>query len=277
MKILRVFPRRTKATPTDKNVRINSVPSMFDYDRDADEVHVSVTFTWDLKRSEYLAKQWERVAPVKIGGPATGGKSGEFEPGMYLEHGYTITSRGCPNRCWFCDVHWREGNVRELEIKPGWIIQDDNLLACSDQHIKDVFSMLSKQPHRAELTGGLEAARLKDWHVDELLQLNPKQVFFAYDSKKDYESILNVSEMFKNLGYDPSHNHMLRCYVLIGYPSDTITNAEVRLNSVINMGFMPMAMLYRDNSGEYYTDWRRFQREWANPTILGRKMKQAHK
>ena len=41
------------------------MPDLFDR---ADEVHVSVTFTYDLPRAEELADQWKHVAPVTIGG-----------------------------------------------------------------------------------------------------------------------------------------------------------------------------------------------------------------
>ena len=44
MKNIRVCPRRTSATSDDDMVRIATPPSMFDV---ADEVHISVAFTWD--------------------------------------------------------------------------------------------------------------------------------------------------------------------------------------------------------------------------------------
>ena len=106
----------------------------------------------------------------------------EFTPGLYLKHGYTITSRGCPNKCWFCSVWKRDGNIRELAIKDGWNVQDDNLLACSEGHIRAVFEMLKRQKRRAELTGGLEALRLRRWHVDLMKDAKIKQAFFAYDT-----------------------------------------------------------------------------------------------
>jgi radical SAM superfamily enzyme YgiQ (UPF0313 family) len=112
---------------------------------------------------EKLEKAWRNVAPVTVGGPAFDEPGGEFVPGMYLKPGYVITSRGCPNNCWFCQVPKREGGViRELEIKDGNNILDDNLLACSEDHIRKVFDMLKKQKYgRPFFTGGLEAARLK--------------------------------------------------------------------------------------------------------------------
>lgn len=122
--IIRVFPTKTSATPNDDLVRIHTTPSLFD---EADEVHISVTFTWDIPWAEWAAKQWGAVAPVKVGGPAYNEPGGEFVPGMYMKKGYVITSRGCPNRCWFCTVPKREGGkLRELPVTDGWIVTDDN-------------------------------------------------------------------------------------------------------------------------------------------------------
>jgi hypothetical protein len=266
--ILRIFPRKTNATPNDENVRFGE-PGLFDQ---ADEIHISVTFTWDKMKAEYLAGQWQRIAPVKIGGPGIGMRGGEFEPGMYLKKGYVITSRGCPNKCWFCDAWKRDGDVRELEIREGWNVLDDNLFACSDSHIKNVFEMLKRQDHKIEFTGGLEAKRLKGWYIDELLKLDMKQMFFAYDTPDDYLPLRQSSTMLREAGLIRKTSHVARCYVLIGYPKDTFEKAEKRLRDVINLGFMPMAMLYRNHEGKYDLNWRRFQREWANPTIIGTKL-----
>ena len=267
MKIIRVFPRKTKATPIDENVRINTTPGFFD---EADEVHVSVVFTWDLPRAEWLAKQWLPVAPVKIGGPATGERGGDFVPGMYLKHGYVITSRGCPNACWFCSAWKREGReIRELPITEGQNILDDNLLACSDDHIKSVFTMLSDNKKVIEFTGGLEAARLKKWHCEELFKLKPKQIFFAYDTPDDLEPLYEAGKMLHAAGFK-SHpsSHCLRCYVLCGYPKDTFKLADRRLHEAMLAGFAPMAMLWRDDTGKCQYDWSKFQRLWARPAII---------
>ena len=125
MPILRVFPRKTNATPEDKYVAIGT-PGLFIPD-DISEIHISVAFTWDLIEAERLADAWSRYGNVKIGGPATGMRVEVFTPGMYLKHGYTITSRGCHNHCWFCSVPTREGPLRELPITDGWIVLDDNV------------------------------------------------------------------------------------------------------------------------------------------------------
>lgn len=66
-RIIRVFPRRTSATPDDALAVVNRPPELFDV---ADEVHVSVAFSWDIPAAEKLAEAWRFVAPVSMGGPA---------------------------------------------------------------------------------------------------------------------------------------------------------------------------------------------------------------
>ncbi|MCL2380496.1 MAG: hypothetical protein FWC64_02750 [Treponema sp.] len=267
MKIIRVFPRRTNATPTDELAFVGE-PTMFV--PEVDEARISVAFSWDLPEAERLEKQWRHIAPVRIGGPATGQRGEDFTPGMYLKKGYVITSRGCYNRCWFCSVWSREGDVRELPITEGWNILDDNLLACSDNHIKNVFEMLAKQKHRPCFTGGLEAARLKNWHVQELRKLKPKELFFAYDTPGDRDPLFEAGKTLLKGGFSRKSQN-LRAYVLVGYPGDTFTAAEKRLVETMKAGFMPMAMLYRDETGKRDSAWVKFAWPWVRPAAMSAK------
>lgn len=263
-RIIRVFPTRTKATPEDELVRIRVTPDLTD---EADEVHISVAFTWDIPWAERAAEMWKGVAPVKIGGPAYNEPGGDFVPGMYMKHGYVITSRGCPNRCWFCAVPKREGGaLRELSITDGWILTDDNLLACSPAHIDAVFGMLARQPYKPQFTGGLEAALLTPSIAAKIRALRPKTLFFAYDTPNDLEPLREAGKMLFEAGFRESSND-LRAYVLCGYKGDTFEKAQARMGEAWNAGFMPMAMLYRDQEGKYSKEWKQFQRQWANPMI----------
>jgi hypothetical protein len=265
--IARVFPRHTNATPTDAYAFVGE-PNYSELPEGIAEVHVSVAFTWDLPEAEHLAKIWSQIAPVKIGGPATGMRGEEFTPGLFLKPGYLLSSRGCPNRCWFCGVPKREGSaVRELPIREGWNVLDDNLLACSEAHIRSVFAMLNRQKRgTVQFTGGLEAAKLKPWHVELLKALRPKQMFFAFDTGDDLPALEEASRLFRSASYGTRNN--LRCYVLVGYPGDNFSNAEHRLRTVMRLGFCPMAMLYRDQSNTTTLEWRRFQRMWARPAMM---------
>jgi len=268
-RIIRVFPRRTAATPDDGLVVIGQPPTLFDY---ADEVHISVTFSWDLPFAEKLARAWEPVAPVKIGGPATGDTGGEFVPGLYVKQGYIIHSRGCPNSCWFCCE--RETELKLLRVPYGWNDLSSNLLACPDDHIKKVLSSmaLSRKLYgrSPEFTGGLEAKRLQPWHVEALRAIKPKQMFFAYDTPDDLEPLRVAGRMLIDGGFTTA-SHALRAYVLCGWPRDSIEAAAARMQQTVDAGFLPMAMLYRDNSGRRDPVWQKWGRQWARPSIAASK------
>ena len=267
--IIRLFITKTNATPTDDLVRINTTPSFFDT---ADEVHISVTFSWDLKRADYLYNQWKHVAPTKIGGPALNEKSGDFVPGRYLKQGYVITSRGCNNNCWFCRVPKREGKLRELPITDGWIVTDDNLLACSENHINNVFEMLKRQPKRPRFVGGLEAKLLTYQIAVKLKMLNPHVMYFAYDNPNNYEALCDAGKILQSVGFKREH-YQTGCYVLCGYAGDNFENAENRMKQVWQAGFFPFAMLYRDDAANFNKEWKRFQRQWANIYIVATNLK----
>jgi len=261
MKIARVFPRKTTASPDDELAFFDEPPLFIP---EVDAVHVSVTFSYDLSKAERLAKAWERIAPVTMGGPAINDPGGDFVPGMYLKEGYVMTSRGCPNDCWFCAVHGREGGIRELLITEGYNLLDSNILACSDSHIEQVFQMMKRQPKAAQLTGGLEAKILTDHHVSLLWDLRPDQMFFAYDTPDDLEPLIVAGEKLRYADFTRRH---MRCYVLIGYPKDTMAQAEKRLLETWNAGFLPMAMLWKNQAGDEDWEWRKFQRMWTRPAI----------
>lgn len=240
-------------------------------------MRVSVTWTWDKLRGEELAESWRgATSKVTIGGPAYDDPGGEFEPGMYVKKGYVMTSRGCPNKCWFCVVPKREGNIRELEIKDGYNILDSNLLACSEDHIRRVFEMLKRQHERPRFTGGLEAARMKPWIAEQLRILKPQTAYFAYDTPDDYEPLVNACKILKDEGALTKTNRIYMCYVLIGYKNDTFEKAEFRLKQVLNLGLMPMAMLFNkaEDRGDR-SQWIKFQREYANRVIVGSKLSAA--
>jgi hypothetical protein len=273
MRLIRVFPRRTKATPDDE-LAYFAPPDLF---ARADEIHISVTFTYDKPAAERLAEQWQRVAPVRIGGVAYGDPGKEFIPGRYIKSGYVFTSRGCPRRCWFCSVWKRDPVPRLLPIIDGWNVLDDNLLACPEPHVRAVFAMLQRvsreRRRRVEFTGGLEALALQDYQVGLLADLKPRpSCFFAYDPGDAFETLQSAGRRLLEAGFT-RRSHRLRCYVLIGYPKDTFSAAEKRLKDILSIGFTPMAMLWRPEtpSQEKYapaSDWRGFQRRWAHPALI---------
>lgn len=265
--IARVFPRKTSATPNDEYAFVGDIP-LFLPD-DITEVHISVTFTWDLPEAERLVYSWSRIAPTKIGGPATGQRGEGFTPGMYLKKGYVVTSRGCNNNCWFCSVPKREGALRELPITEGHNVLDDNLLACSASHIRAVFGMLSRQKgNKVILSGGLEAKLLRPWHLELFEEAKVQEAFFAYDTPDDLPPLEEASKILRASSWHRPYR--TRCFVLCGYPGDTISKAEERCMTALQLGFFPFAMFYRSPDGKNTknSEWTKFQCSWTRPAAI---------
>ena len=114
-------------------------PTLF---AEADEVHISVSFTWDKPTAERLAEEWRYVAPVKVGGVAYSDAGLEFFQATTSSRAIRSPRTGCPRKCWFCGVWKKWPTPKVLPIYPGWNILDDNLLACPREHVEAVFAML---------------------------------------------------------------------------------------------------------------------------------------
>lgn len=267
--MIRVFPRKTKWTPSDDLSFVGDPPL---FRPDQQPVRISVTFTWDIPEAERLYRAWSVYYPdVELGGPAFGDMGGEFEPGRFVKEGVTFTSRGCSKDCEWCFASKREGNIRELAIKDGWDVADNNLLACSKAHIESVFEMLRRQPHPIKLSGGLDAEMLQPWHVDLLKTIRLKFAWFACDYPGAIQNIERVADLMSDFSQEKK-----RCYVLVGFNGESPAQAEKRLKAVYKLGFLPLAMLYR-NDGTHKefipADWLKVRRTWSLPAAYKAEMR----
>jgi hypothetical protein len=263
--VIRVFPRKTKWTPDDDLSFIGD-PPLFRPEGNY-KVMVSVIFTSDISEGIRLAKSWSQYYDdVQMGGPAINHPGGEFVPGMFIKHGVTITSRGCPHNCPWCYVPEREGHIRELKIKSGWILQDNNILACSRDHIERVFEMLDSQGRGIKFAGGLDARLFKPWHKDLIDKIRIDELWFACDSSARLKYLEPVSEILSHYNIRKK-----RCYVMVGFRDD-ILEAEKTLESVFEMGFMPFAQLYDRHPIKDIRPWKKLVRKWSRPAAyMGRK------
>jgi hypothetical protein len=267
MRIIRVFPTRTSFTPDDAYVFAgkNAHPPLFR--PAADQVHVSVTFTWDLDDAEQLAAEWsDYYEIVRLGGPAWESPVGDFTPGMYVKHGVTFTSRGCDNRCPWCLVPEREGRLRELDdFAPGWIIQDNNFLMCSSKHRQKVYKMLRAVGRAAKFSGGLDARLMTPEIAEELRGVKIAEVWFAADT---WAGIVPLARATRMVEWLPRWRK--RCYVLIGFDGERIEDAEGRLEEVWGVGCTPFAQLYQpaDEWIHYDSDWKVLVRKWSRPAAM---------
>jgi len=266
VRIARVFPRRTSATPDDDLAFVGEPPLFLP---EVDEVRVSCAFTWDRPEAEHLAKAWAAQGfRVRLGGPAFDSPAGDFTPGLYVKRGMTITSRGCIRRCPFCFVPKREGRLRLLPIQPGWDILDNNLLACPRRHIEGVLDMLEEQPKAARFTGGIDARLCEPWFAERLSRMRVQILYTAYDQSQQRPHVERTVTMLREAGLT---QRQVGCYVLVGFGDDTPAHAEERLEWVFQTGGMPFAMYFRppdERRLRIPPAWRRFVRKWTRPACI---------
>ena len=165
--------------------------------------------------------------------------------------------------CSYCFVPKREGKIRELSVVSGNIVQDNNLLACSEKHLQKVFEMLKTQ-RQIDFSGGLEASRITNDIAIELNKLKIKQLWLAYDRPWDVKYLEKAVKILRQY----FSRDKIRCYCLIGYKDDTIEKAEQRLKWLWNIETLPFAMLYHT-----HTEWKKLQRIWSRPAIMRAVMK----
>lgn len=233
---------------------------------EADEVHVSVAFTWDIPAAERLQQAWgQYYDEVLLGGPAYGSPVGTFTPGQYLMKGVTFTTRGCNRHCPWCLVPEREGRLATQEFPDGYIIQDNNLLQAPRQHIEKVFQMLKRQKRGAIFAGGIQPSLVTPWFADLMRTITVNQVFLAADTKGAIRPLAKAVAMLGFLG-----RNKLRAFTLIAFNGETVPQAEERLEAVWETGAMPFAQLYQppDQFIHYTREWKALARTWMRPAAM---------
>ncbi len=273
MTTVRVFPRRTSYTPTDPYAFVGEPPMWLP--GDIDEVLVSCTFSWDRLEAERITAAWrERTGMGTLSGPAYAqypcSQHPYFEAGKFVKQGVTFTTRGCPRQCPWCLVPEMEGPLRTLPIVPGWIVQDNNLLAGPIAHITQVFRMLKAQNRRITFAGGLDTRFLDRIIAEEVEELPIKEMFLACETDHALEPLREAISLLPFL-----KRNQLRCYVLCGFGDDTPARAEKRLEAVWSAGCLPYAQLWQpaaDRRINYSPEWRRLARLWSRPAIMKARM-----
>ncbi len=273
--ILRVFPERTPMTPDDPMVIVGS-PPLPHFLPKADEVHISCVFTWNKEKAEQLKYQYQPYyTRVKVGGPAYGPGEDKFTAGMYIKKGVTITTRGCDMKCRYCQVGRIEGKFREINIEPGNIIQDNNILLASKKHLNKVFNMLKSQ-HTIQFKGGIDCRLLQDWHVEALRGLKIHEIWMALDNNSRMIEFEKACEKLVKAGFT---RHKIRAYVLAGF-NEEIQDAEERLVFAYKCGALPYIQVYQKEgkkkraAGEKHRSDNIFVRKWSRPALIKTLMKE---
>jgi hypothetical protein len=153
------------------------------------------------------------------------------------EHAYGFLTRGCPNKCPWCFVPEKEGDIKPYSDIDNFIgdfksaiLMDNNVLA-SDHGIRQIEKIIKKEI-RVDFNQGLDARLIDDsvakllskvkWirfirlacdsdshiiftknAVDRIRKHKPKQQIFCYMLVKDIESANKRAEFLRSINVDP--------------------------------------------------------------------------
>ena len=170
---------------------------------------------------------------------------------------YLWFSRGCPNKCGFCVVPQKEGNIRVVKHKnlnPNgkYIdIMDNNFFASPGW--KDAIKQLIIYDLKINFSSGIDVRIFKDEHGYYLQKLKfYKQVHIAWDNPKQ-DLTKNIKLLTKYV-----KSYKIMCYTLIGYDS-TEEEDLYRVETLRDMKIDPFVMPFNKRN-RYQKDFSR----WVN-------------
>jgi len=154
---------------------------------------------------------------------------------IYPECNYAIgyLTRGCPNRCPWCVVPAKEGNIkpyrtwREIVRKDTdkLVLMDNNILAC-DFGISQLESLVDSG-YRIDLNQGMDARLVNKEIAYTLSRLTwIRYIRFSCDSTQQIEAIENAASYLAEYGIKP---HKLFIYLLV---TKDIENAAYRVEKL---------------------------------------------
>jgi len=205
-------------------------------------LYVSVVFTWQIAEAGEMVAKKKHSGKVIAGGPAIAlmGKPTWADEvcstcpfDILAAHNpcATFTTRGCPNKCKFCAVPKIEGDFVELRTwRPGPIICDNNLLACSKAHFERVVQSLRPFPS-CDFNQGLEAKLFTIEHARLLAKLKNPIIRFAFDTLKSELHLGKAIRIALAAKLSP-----IRVYVLLGF-NDTQEDGLYRLDLIHRFRF----------------------------------------
>jgi len=223
-----------------------------------DKVFISCLFRWNRDAALQLAYAWDDRAEI-------GGTGINFEvalppeveacPPDYSLYGEQraigFISRGCSNKCPWCVVWRKEGNVHRVSTAQELATGHNELLALDNNFLalpghQDDLKWLVQSQMPTDFNQGLDARMVTEENAALLAKVNWKSsIRFALDSgdygSKQWNALENTVKLLSHFGLSPSH---VLVYVLIGF-WDMYDDVN-RLLEVHNLGARPFPMGFRD-------------------------------
>lgn len=163
-----------------------------------------------------------------------------------------FTQRGCINKCGYCMVHrlepdiwinpkWKESIVKEKE---NVLVSDNNILASSEKHWKEVFTFLAKNNKGVIFNNGIYAKLLNNESAKLLSKIRYVRngLRLAFDRIEEDGIYQKAVELLRSNGVKVKRDSLT--YVLFNF-NDTPQEAYYRIKECWRHNSPPYAMKYR--------------------------------
>lgn len=189
-------------------------------------------------------------------------------PNIDSKTAYGFLTRGCPNKCKWCVVPAKEGNItpymdiEEIAInrRKNIILMDNNVLA-SDYRLEQIEKIV-RLGLRVDFNQGLDARLVTDDIAKMLAKVKwIKRIRFGCDTPKQIEECERATSLIDKHGY--KGEYFFYCILL-----DDFNESLARVNHWRDKGkrFLPHCQPYRDlnNPHQVIPQWQKDLAGWAD-------------
>lgn len=203
-------------------------------------------------------------------------------PNIDNKTAYGFLTRGCPNKCKWCVVPRKEGNVRPymdveqiaVDGRTNLILMDNNILACEYgiQQIEKIIRMNESRSSKikVDFNQGLDARLVTDDISKLLAKLNwIRQIRFGCDTPNQVDECERACALIDKYGY--KGEYFFYCILLDDFlESFNRVNHWKMKNSY---RFLPHCQPYRDLNKTHHIipQWQKDMASWADNKLVFRK------
>ena len=189
-------------------------------------------------------------------------------PGIDRKTAYGFLTRGCPNKCKWCVVPRKEGDIKpymdvdEVAVngRTNLVLMDNNILAC-DYGLEQIEKIIHRK-YRVDFNQALDARLVTDDIAKMLAKVRwIKRIRFGCDTHAQIEHCEKAIELINKYGY--KGEYFFYC-MLIGNFEECIE----RVNHWRNKGkrYLPHCQPYRDpdKTFQIIPQWQKDMAGWAD-------------
>lgn len=189
-------------------------------------------------------------------------------PNIDKKTAYGFLTRGCPNKCKWCIVPKKEGNITPymdvddiaIEGRTNLVLMDNNILAC-DYGIKQIEKIIERG-YRVDFNQAMDARLVTEDIAKMLAQVKWISVIrFGCDTPKQIEECKIAMSLIDKYRKTPAR------YLLYTMINDDINESYMRLSSFKDYKRVRIqAQPFRDfnNPNQVIPQWQKDMARWAN-------------